>query len=230
MRINKYIAKSGIASRRKAEQFILDGQITVNGETIFDLSYRVQEGDIVSYEGQIIKPIEQKFYFMLNKPIGYTSTNEDKYADKTIFDLINEKVRLFSIGRLDKDSRGLILLTNDGDLYNAIIHPRKVVYKRYELTLNKRFNEEDIIHFTHGIDIGDYLTQKANIILTKNPKKLFIEISEGKNRQVRRMFDVLGYRVEDLNRVSIEKLNLGDLPIGKYRPLTNEEIKYLYTL
>ncbi|NLW51787.1 MAG: rRNA pseudouridine synthase [Tissierellia bacterium] len=230
MRINKYIAKSGIASRRKAEQFILDGQITVNGETIFDLSYRVQEGDIVSYEGQIIKPIEQKFYFMLNKPIGYTSTNEDKYADKTIFDLINEKVRLFSIGRLDKDSRGLILLTNDGDLYNAIIHPRKVVYKRYELTLNKRFNEEDIIHFTHGIDIGDYLTQKANIILTKNPKKLFIEISEGKNRQVRRMFDVLGYRVEDLNRVSIEKLNLGDLPVGKYRPLTNEEIKYLYTL
>lgn len=230
MRINKYIAKSGIASRRKAEQFILDGQITVNGETIFDLSYRVQEGDIVSYEGQIIKPIEQKFYFMLNKPIGYTSTNEDKYADKTIFDLINEKVRLFSIGRLDKDSRGLILLTNDGDLYNAIIHPRKVVYKRYELTLNKRFNEEDIIHFTHGIDIGDYMTQKANIILTKNPKKLFIEISEGKNRQVRRMFDVLGYRVEDLNRVSIEKLNLGDLPVGKYRPLTNEEIKYLYTL
>ena len=230
MRINKYIAKSGIASRRKAEQFILDGQITVNGETIFDLSYRVQEGDIVSYEGQIIKPIEQKFCFMLNKPIGYTSTNEDKYADKTIFDLINEKVRLFSIGRLDKDSRGLILLTNDGDLYNAIIHPRKVVYKRYELTLNKRFNEKDIIHFTHGIDIGDYLTQKANIILTKNPKKLFIEISEGKNRQVRRMFDVLGYRVEDLNRVSIEKLNLGDLPVGKYRPLTNEEIKYLYTL
>lgn len=230
MRINKYIAKSGIASRRKSEQFILDGDISINDVIVTDLSYRVCDDDVVKFKGKVINLVEDKYYFMLNKPTGYVCTNEDKYAEKTIFDLIKQKVRLFSIGRLDKDSRGLILLTNDGDLYNSIIHPRNVVYKKYEVVLNKEFKREDSIHFNYGIDIGDYVTQKALLTFTDEKRRLFIEISEGKNRQVRRMFDVLGYKVVDLNRVSIEKLELGDLPIGQYRALDEDEIKYLHTL
>ncbi len=229
MRINKYIAKCGIASRRKADTLIEQGKISVNDKVMTSLGYIVQEGDIVKYEGKIIKLIEDKYYIMLNKPIGYACTNSKKFDDKVIFDLIDIDTKLFSIGRLDKDSRGLILITNDGDIYNNVIHPRNEIFKKYIVKLDKSFLHRDKYKIESGIDIGDYITNPSKIkILRENI--LQIEINEGKNRQIRRMFEALNYEVIDLNRVSIGDIKLGDLPIGSYRFLSNKEVKYLRNL
>ena len=229
MRINKYIAKCGITSRRKADTLIEQGKISVNDKVMTSLGYIVQEDDVVKYEGKIIKLIEDKYYIMLNKPIGYTCTNSKKFDDKVIFDLIDIDTKLFSIGRLDKDSRGLILITNDGDIYNNVVHPRNEIFKKYIVKLNKSFLHSDKYKIESGIDIGDYITNPSRIkILGKNI--LQIEINEGKNRQIRRMFDVLNYEVIDLNRVSIGDIKLGELPIGSYRVLSNKEVNYLRNL
>lgn len=229
MRINKYIAKCGITSRRKADTLIEQGKISVNDKVMTSLGYIVQEDDVVKYEGKIIKLIEDKYYIMLNKPIGYTCTNSKKFDDKVIFDLIDIDTKLFSIGRLDKDSRGLILITNDGDIYNNVVHPRNEIFKKYIVKLDKSFLHSDKYKIESGIDIGDYITNPSRIkILGKNI--LQIEINEGKNRQVRRMFDVLNYEVIDLNRVSIGDIKLGELPIGSYRVLSNKEVNYLRNL
>ncbi len=229
MRINKYIAKCGITSRRKADTLIEQGKISVNDKVMTSLGYIVQEDDVVKYEGKIIKLIEDKYYIMLNKPIGYTCTNSKKFDDKVIFDLIDIDTKLFSIGRLDKDSRGLILITNDGDIYNNVVHPRNEIFKKYIVKLDKSFLHSDKYKIESGIDIGDYITNPSRIkILGKNI--LQIEINEGKNRQIRRMFDVLNYEVIDLNRVSIGDIKLGELPIGSYRVLSNKEVNYLRNL
>lgn len=229
MRINKYIAKCGITSRRKADTLIEKGKISVNDKVMTSLGYIVQEDDVVKYEGKIIKLIEDKYYIMLNKPIGYTCTNSKKFDDKVIFDLIDIDTKLFSIGRLDKDSRGLILITNDGDIYNNVVHPRNEIFKKYIVKLDKSFLHSDKYKIESGIDIGDYITNPSRIkILGKNI--LQIEINEGKNRQIRRMFDVLNYEVIDLNRVSIGDIKLGELPIGSYRVLSDKEVNYLRNL
>ncbi|MGY3775912.1 pseudouridine synthase [Helcococcus sueciensis] len=229
MRINKYIAKCGITSRRKADTLIEQGKISVNDKVMTSLGYIVQEDDVVKYEGKIIKLIEDKHYIMLNKPIGYTCTNSKNFDDKVIFDLIDIDTKLFSIGRLDKDSRGLILITNDGDIYNNVVHPRNEIFKKYIVKLDKSFLHSDKYKIESGIDIGDYITNPSRIkILGKNI--LQIEINEGKNRQIRRMFDVLNYEVIDLNRVSIGDIKLGELPIGSYRVLSNKEVNYLRNL
>ena len=229
MRINKYIAKCGITSRRKADTLIEQGKISVNDKVMTSLGYIVQEDDVVKYEGKIIKLIEDKYYIMLNKPIGYTCTNSKKFDDKVIFDLIDIDTKLFSIGRLDKDSRGLILITNDGDIYNNVVHPRNEIFKKYIVKLDKSFLHSDKYKIESGIDIGDYITNPSRIkILGKNI--LQIEINEGKNRQIRRMFDVLNYEVIDLNRVSIGDIKLGELPIGSYRVLSIKEVNYLRNL
>lgn len=229
MRINKYIAKCGITSRRKADTLIEQGKISVNDKVMTSLGYIVQEDDVVKYEGKIIKLIEDKYYIMLNKPIGYTCTNSKKFDDKVIFDLIDIDTKLFSIGRLDKDSRGLILITNDGDIYNNVVHPRNEIFKKYIVKLDKSFLHSDKYKIESGIDIGNYITNPSRIkILGKNI--LQIEINEGKNRQIRRMFDVLNYEVIDLNRVSIGDIKLGELPIGSYRVLSDKEVNYLRNL
>lgn len=229
MRINKYIAKCGITSRRKADTLIEQGKISVNDKVMTSLGYIVQEDDVVKYEGKIIKLIEDKYYIMLNKPIGHTCTNSKKFDDKVIFDLIDIDTKLFSIGRLDKDSRGLILITNDGDIYNNVVHPRNEIFKKYIVKLDKSFLHSDKYKIESGIDIGNYITNPSRIkILGKNI--LQIEINEGKNRQIRRMFDVLNYEVIDLNRVSIGDIKLGELPIGSYRVLSDKEVNYLRNL
>ncbi|MCT1989611.1 pseudouridine synthase [Helcococcus kunzii] len=229
MRINKFLADAGIASRRKSEKLILDGEISVNGEIMTDLAYQVKNNDIVKYKNKIVKPVNKKYYLMLNKPIDYACTNSKKHDDKIIFDLIDIDTKLFSIGRLDKDSRGLILITNDGDIYNKIIHPRNEIFKRYIVEIDRDFRKEDKYKLESGIDIGGYITTKSKVKILRN-KKIQIEISEGKNRQVRRMFAALGYNVIDLNRISIGKINMSKLEIGKYRHLTNNELNYIKQL
>lgn len=230
MRINKYIAKSGVASRRKADDLISESRIKVNGEILKELGYIVKEGDVISFDDKVIKPIEEKVYIMLNKPVGYVCTNEDKYADMTIFDLIDIDTKLFSIGRLDKDSSGLILITNDGELYNKIMHPSKEIFKKYHVRLDKKLHNKHINELINGVNIGGYVTAKSKLTKTNLDNEVYIEISEGKNRQIRRMFDSLGYTVVELERVSIDKINLGNLKLGKYRNLTQEEVNYLSNL
>lgn len=229
MRINKFLSRSGIASRRNAEKLILNGEITINNAVVTDLSYQVSSEDVVVYKNKVIKPVKQIYYIMLNKPIGYLCTNSKKFDDKIIFDLIDIDEKLFSIGRLDKDSRGLILITNDGDLYNKVIHPRSEIYKKYIVRINNILRNEDKIKLENGVDIGNYITNKSRVkILDK--RLIQIEINEGKNRQIRKMFAVLGYEVLDLNRISIGEVVMTDIEIGKYRNLNKKELDYLNSL
>lgn len=230
MRINKYIAQAGICSRRKADELITQGRIKINGIVLKELGYQVKDDDLVYFDDKLITLIKEKYYYMLNKPVGYVCTNEDKFAEKTIFDLIENKTKLFSIGRLDADSRGLILITNDGDLYNRIIHPRNEILKEYSIVLDKEFEANDKSKIESGVDIGDYVTTTSYIELSNDKTKLNIKISEGKNRQIRRMFDAFSYKVIDLKRVAIAELKLGSLQEGQYRNLTKEEVSYLYSL
>lgn len=230
MRINKYIAKCGISSRRQADRLIDAGRVKVNGEILTEPGYQVEENDYVTVDDIKISLVEEKIYLMLNKPKGYACTNNDPFADKTIFDLIDLDYKLFSIGRLDMDSRGLILITNDGDLYNRIMHPKNQIFKTYEVLLNKDFNRGFESKFRRGIDIGDYITAPSYLTFTDNQKKIIIKISEGKKRQIRRMFHALGYHVLDLKRTAIASLNLAGLKEGQYRHLTNDEITYLYSI
>lgn len=230
MRINKYIAQAGICSRRKADELITQGRIKINGIVLKELGYQVKDDDLVYFDDKLITLIKEKYYYMLNKPVGYVCTNEDKFAEKTIFDLIENKTKLFSIGRLDADSRGLILITNDGDLYNRIIHPKNEILKEYSIVLDKEFEANDKSKIESGVDIGNYVTTTSYIELSNDKTKLNIKISEGKNRQIRRMFDAFSYKVIDLKRVAIAELKLGSLQEGQYRNLTEEEVSYLYSL
>lgn len=230
MRINKFIAKCGVASRREADRLIEAGRVEVNGRILTELGYQVERNDLVLVGGKEISLVDEKIYIMLNKPKGYTCTNNDPFADRTIFDLIDLDYKLFSIGRLDKDSRGLILITNDGDLYNRIMHPKNQVFKTYEVLLNKEFNKGLESNFRRGIDIGDYVTQPSYLTFMDNPRMITIKISEGKKRQIRRMFHALGYYVKDLKRTSIAELDLANLKEGQYRYLTKKEVSYLYSI
>lgn len=229
MRINKFLSRAGIASRRNSEKLILNGEISVNGQVITDLSYQVEENDIVKYNNKTIELVDEKYYLMLNKPVDYACTNSKDFDEKIIFDLIDIDTKLFSIGRLDKDSRGLILITNDGDIYNKIIHPRNEIYKKYVVKLDNYFQKDDKIKLENGVDIGGYITSQSKVTIIGD-KTVQIEISEGKNRQVRRMFAALGYEVLDLNRISIGNINMSNLKIGKYRHLTTDELNYIKQL
>lgn len=230
MRINKFISKSGLASRRKADELVKQGLISINDEVVDAPGVQVDlDKDIVKYKGKIIKPLDDKYYFLLNKPVGYACTNSKKFDDKIIFDLINIDTKLFSIGRLDKDSRGLIIITNDGSIYNKVIHPRSELYKTYLVRLDKRFLPRHKEILENGVDIGGYITQ-ACIINIIADKTIEIKIKEGKNRQIRRMFASLNYKVIDLNRIKIGNISLDGIDLGKYRNMTEKEINYLRNL
>lgn len=230
MRINKFLSRAGIASRRNVEQLVLDKRIKVNSKIMTDLAYKVDiKNDIVEFDNNIVSIVEEKYYLMLNKPVGYTSTNKSQFGEKIIYDLIDIDSKLFSIGRLDKDSRGLILITNDGDLYNNLIHPRSEIFKEYKVKINKPLKSNDRLKLENGVDIGGYITNKS-IIKYIEEDEILVKINEGKNRQIRRMFASLDYDVLDLNRLAIGNLRLGDLPIGEYRKLTVKEIEYLKSI
>lgn len=230
MRINKFLSRAGIASRRNVEQLVLDKRIKVNSKIMTDLAYKVDiKNDIVEFDNNIVSIVEEKYYLMLNKPVDYTSTNKSQFGEKIIYDLIDIDSKLFSIGRLDKDSRGLILITNDGDLYNNLIHPRSEIFKEYKVKINKPLKSNDRLKLENGVDIGGYITNKS-IIKYIEEDEILVKINEGKNRQIRRMFASLDYDVLDLNRLAIGNLRLGDLPIGEYRKLTVKEIEYLKSI
>ncbi|WP_288221265.1 pseudouridine synthase [uncultured Clostridium sp.] len=239
-RLQKYMARCGVASRRKCEEIILNGKVLVNGKVINELGVKINpEIDKVYYEGNLIKPEENKLYIMLNKPEGYITSVKDEKGRKTILDLVKVEERIYPIGRLDYDSSGLILLTNDGEIYNKIIHPRVQIDKKYIVLCRGDFTIEELKRFENGIDIGGYITAKCKIKVIdkevdKKTKKIntLVEISihEGKNRQIRRMCEALGHEVISLNRISVGDIKLGYLKKGEWRNLTKTELEYINSL
>ena len=237
-RLQKYMARCGVASRRKCEEIILSGEVKINDNIVSQLGVKINpEKDIVTYKGNIIKPEEKKLYIMLNKPEGYITSVKDEKGRKTILDLVKVEERIYPIGRLDYDSSGLILLTNDGDIYNKIIHPRVNIGKKYIVTCRGEFSKEEIKRFESGVDIGGYITADAKMTLLDIEKKhnsvnsvVEIIIHEGKNRQIRRMCEALGHEVLSLKRVEVGNIKLGYLKKGQWRHLTEEELKYINSL
>lgn len=227
MRINKYLAEAGIVSRRGADQWILDGRVVINGEKA-ELGSKVEQGDSVHVDGKLISQEQELVYLLLNKPIGITSTTE-RHIEGNIIDFINHPKRIFHIGRLDKDSDGLILLTNDGDIVNEILRSENEHEKEYVVTVNERITDTFLEKMASGVKILDTVTKPCTV------KKLgtntfSIILTQGLNRQIRRMCSALGFTIKRLQRVRIMNIQLDNLPIGKWRDLSNEEKKELFTM
>ena len=201
LRINKYIASCGICSRRKAEEYIKKGRVKVDGQATYELS-TVIDTDVnkVEIDNKLIKYEAKKLYLMLNKPKGYITTNSEQFGRKSTVDLIHENIRLFPIGRLDKDTEGLLLFTNDGKFANMLTHPKHLIKKTYIVTTDSNITDEKINKLRTGVDIGGYVTREAEVNLI-DKDKLKIIISEGKNRQVRKMCASVGINVLLLKRV-----------------------------
>lgn len=231
MRINKFIAHSGVASRRKADELIVNEKVSVNGKIVTDFSYEVKEDDIVSVDGEIISK-ERHIYLMMNKPSKYITAVVDDRGRKTVTDLLFGKVeqRVYPVGRLDYDTEGLLILTNDGDLANKLIHPSSNIPKTYYAELSRKVTKNDISTIEKGVDIGGYITKYSKIKVSEKANACFITIEEGRNRQVRKMFETQGIRVKYLKRISIGDLKLGDLKKGHFRELSKQELDYLKKL
>lgn len=237
MRINKYIASCGIASRRKAEELIIENRVKVNGKIVNELSFQINEAeDKVEVDGKAIGLEEELVYIMLNKPEGYVTTVKDQFDRKSVIDLIKGVgARVYPIGRLDYETSGLLLLTNDGDLTYKLTHPKHEVDKTYVATVKGIPNESEINNFEKGLYIEDYKTAPAKIqIVKKNIEKNYavceIKIHEGRNRQVRKMCRAINHPVMNLRRKAMGKIVLKDVEIGQYRYLTNDEVNYLKKL
>ena len=228
MRLNKFIAESGFCSRRKADDLILEGRVTVNKHEA-TLGMDISDTDVVKVDGERIK-INTKFeYYMLNKPKRVLCSNEDKFGRKLAIDFIKTKRRLFTYGRLDFMTEGLIIISNDGEIYNHVMHPRKKLYKSYIAKVNRDIEDKDIEALTHGIVIEGKRTAPSKVKKI-DKKEIRIAIYEGRNRQIRKMLETLGYTVDSLKRVKVGELGLGNLQSGESRALTTEEVEYLKNL
>jgi 23S rRNA pseudouridine2604 synthase/16S rRNA pseudouridine516 synthase len=222
-RINKYLSEVGFCSRRAADILIEEGKVTINGE-ITEIGSKVEEGDQVEVEGQkIINSIKQKnIYLAFNKPIGIVCTTDRRVEPDNIIDFIKYPRRIFPIGRLDKPSEGLIFLTNDGDIVNKILRARNNHEKEYIVSVNRPINKDFIQRMSNGVEILDTITKNC-FVKQLGQKKFKIILTQGLNRQIRRMCESLGYRVKSLKRVRIMNIKL-DVPTGKYREFTKEEL------
>lgn len=235
IRINKFLAGLGVDSRRAIDKMIEEKKILVNGK-LAESGIKVDENDEIIVNGRKVnsKEKEKKVYFMLNKPKRVLSTAKDERNRKTVVDLIKTEERIFPIGRLDYDTEGLLLLTNDGEIFNKIIHPRTEVYKTYYVEAKGRMNLKSLNKLRRGISLDGAITLPAKArVIDSNEERTIVHFSikEGKNRQVRRMFDFVGHRVMYLKRISLGELELDEkLGLGEYRPLTKKEIKYLSSL
>lgn len=233
IRINKFLAELGIGSRRAIDKMIEEKRIKVNG-VLAESGIKVDKSDKISVNGKLLEfEKKKKVYFMLNKPKRVLSTAKDERGRKTVVDLIDTKERIFPIGRLDYDTEGLLLLTNDGEIFNKVIHPRTEVYKTYLVEARGNINMTTLNKLKRGIMLDDKMTlpAKAKILLAdERHTELHFAIKEGRNRQVRRMFELVGHPVINLKRIMLGELNLEGLEVGEYRPLTKKEINYLYSL
>lgn len=231
MRLNKFLASAGIASRRKCDQLIQEGLVSVNGKVVSELGTVINEKkDKVFYEGRQILLPSSFVYIKLNKPKGYACTAKDEKGRKTIYDLLPQGERLFSIGRLDYDTEGLIILTNDGDFANKVAHPRYSVDKEYHVTIEGQIKESELAVLRKGVVIDGERMPSAKVeFLSSDGKitKLSVVIDEGMNRQVRRMFEAIGKTIKLLKRVRIGNVKLGGVKRGDFRDLTTQELDNL---
>ncbi len=235
MRLQKYLAECGVASRRKSEEYISQGLVRVNGETVTQMGFVVDpERDTVTYKGKKVSAEKNKVYLMLNKPAGYVSTCSDDKGRPTVMDLVGDiKERLYPVGRLDFISEGLLLLTNDGELANVLTHPRHSVEKKYLAVIGSGITDEEIKKLETGVMLDGHKTNHAVFKVMKsedNRTEILCVITEGKNRQLRRMFELVGKEVVYLKRVGIGDIKLGNLKKGQYRRLTADEISYLHRI
>ncbi len=230
MRLNRYLAQCGLGSRREVEKFITRGEVRINGEIVRNLATQVDAGrDEVVVRGERVRAVTVPMHIMLNKPVGYITTAEDEAGRKTIFELVKHPVRIFPVGRLDRDSEGLLLLTNDGELAYRLTQARFKVPKVYQVWLDKGLRPTVASQFREGILIEETHRVRGELRLPKSNESRFCEVTiwEGRNRQVRKMFAALGYRVKALQRTQIGPLTLGNLKSGAWRYLTDKEIKIL---
>ena len=231
MRLNKYIAQAGVASRRKADELTVNGNVKVNGKVMKEVGYQVQPGDRVEVNGTPVLFSEKKVYVALNKPLGYVTTMKDEHDRPIVAELVADMPeRLFPVGRLDYNTSGLLIMTNDGDMAYKLTHPKHEVTKTYRARVAGYLSDAKIAKLRRGVDIGGFITSRARVEVVKQMERstvVEIEIHEGKNRQVRKMFKAVGCPVQELERVAIGTIRLGRLRPGHYRKLTKEEIEYL---
>ena len=231
VRLQKYLAEAGIASRRKAEELILQGKVQVNGKVVTELGTKVQLGqDEVKYENKIVQIENKKIYILLNKPIGYVTTVKDQFDRDSVLDLVKVKERLVPVGRLDMYTSGALILTNDGDFVYKVTHPKHEINKTYTVTLKGMVSKENVETLRTGVDIGGYKTKPAKVKILKTDEekqitRLEIIIHEGKNRQVRKMCEAIGHKVLALHRSVIAGIGVKDLELGKWRYLSKGEVK-----
>ncbi len=234
IRLNKFIASNGISSRRKVDELILQGRVTVNGNTVAELGYKINpETDKIQLDGENIRASTKKIYIILNKPAGVITSVSDEKKRTTVIDLLHLNEKVFPVGRLDYNTTGLLLLTNDGELAHKLMHPKGEVYKTYFVKLSKPLEEKHRLKLTEGIILEGKETAPSKIRYPKknnNYQDLYISIYEGRNRQVRNMFEHYGYFVRELERVEYAGLKIDNLRSGEWRKLTADEVKKLQEL
>ena len=232
-RLQKYLANNGVGSRRKCEQYILDGRVMVNGIIIRELGTKINpDEDQVYFDGKKVENKNKKVYILLNKPIGYVTTVKDQFNRDAVMDLVKVQERVVPVGRLDMYTSGALILTNDGDFVYKCTHPKHEIDNTYTVTLKGIITKEEVDKLCTGVDIGGYVTRPAKVKilktdLEKDISRLEIVIHEGKNRQVRKMCESIGRKVLALHRTKIGNIVVKDLPLGQWRYLKNNEIKSL---
>ena len=230
MRLNKFLAQSGVASRRKSDELIQMATTEVNGKICQDPAYSVKDSDVIKYDGQQISPILEKVVIMLHKPKKVITTVKDTHGRKTVLDLVPSKYRLTPIGRLDQDTTGLLLLTNDGNLHQKLSHPRNQIPKDYEAVIEGKITSSQKQKLAKGIYIGDKEYGKAEIISQETKKSrstIILRLRQGKKREIRRVMYRFKLKLLTLKRIRFAGLSLGDLPENQYRTLTDKEVKTL---
>ncbi len=230
VRLQKYLANCGIASRRKAEELITSGKISVNGKVVTELGTKIKANiDKVLYNGKEVKEESKYVYILLNKPIGYVTTAKDQFGRDSVMDLVKVKERVVPVGRLDMYTSGALILTNDGDFVYQVTHPKHEIEKTYTVTIKGIVTKEEVEKLRNGVNIDEYITKEAKVKILKtdeekNQSRLEITIHEGKNRQVRKMCEAIGHKVLALHRSKIAGIGVKDLKLGKWRYLSNQEV------
>ena len=230
IRLNKYMANAGICSRREADEYITDGKVSVNGTVVTELGTKITRSDVVEYDGKVVTP-EKKCYVLLNKPKDCVTTSDDPNGRTTVLDVVKNacQERIYPVGRLDRNTTGVLLLTNDGDLASKLTHPKFVKKKIYHVWTDKDITEEDMQRIADGIELedGEIHADAISYVSENDRNQAGIEIHSGRNRIVRRIFEHLGYRVTKLDRVYFAGLTKKNLPRGRWRYLTQEEVNFL---
>lgn len=230
-RLQKYLASCGVASRRKAEELIIQGKVQVNGKVVTELGIKVNpQKDKVVYQGKEVNKTNEHVYILLNKPIDYVTTAKDQFNRPSVLDLVKVKQRIVPVGRLDMYTSGALILTDDGDFVYKVTHPKHEIEKTYTVTIKGIVKEENVEKLRKGVEIDNYITKPAKVKILKtdvekNQSRLEITIHEGKNRQVRKMCEAIGHRVLALHRSKIAGIGVKDIKIGTWRYLTTKEVE-----